>query len=167
MSSFKENQFQLKMMELKDTFSWEILHPSCFLFQSLFLCRRQTQFPSHFLFSLWISPQIAMETFPTSEDWRQQWGLLTKNALRFKSTDFRMFRTFFQGWLYKHWRLLSCVQSHITGKAWINKTPSSSASRRQKPFDTLQLGGILMAQGNKQASETREERLNPNWLFTL
>lgn len=34
---FKENQFQLKMMELKDTFSWEILHPSWFLFQSLSL----------------------------------------------------------------------------------------------------------------------------------
>lgn len=27
-SLFKENQFELKMMELKDTFGWEILHHS-------------------------------------------------------------------------------------------------------------------------------------------
>lgn len=74
----KKINFSWKMMELKDTFSWEILHPSCFLFQSLFLCWRQTRFPSHFLFSVWISPQIAMKTFPTSENWRQQWRLLTK-----------------------------------------------------------------------------------------
>lgn len=30
-----ENQFQLKMMGLKDTFSWEILHPSWFVLQTL------------------------------------------------------------------------------------------------------------------------------------
>lgn len=52
-----ENQFQLKMMGLKDTFSWEILHPLC---SGLFPCHCHTQV-------LYVSPcslQIAMKIFP-------------------------------------------------------------------------------------------------------
>lgn len=67
---FKENQFQLKMMELKDTFSWEILHPSWFLFQSLSLPPSDSDamrffffFLKCYAFSPW-SPQTAMKTFP-------------------------------------------------------------------------------------------------------